>query len=87
MMWKTAVHTDAVELDGEWIVLDAEQYVVTRLNETGGFLWNLIKKGATVNMLTEALVEEYGIPREMAKHDAENFIARLQELGLIVHAA
>jgi len=86
-MWKTAVHTDAVELNGEWIVLDAEQYVITRLNETGGFLWNLIKKGATVNMLAEALVEEYGIPRETAKADAENFVARLQEIGLIVNAA
>lgn len=86
-MWKIAVHTDAVEMDGEWIVLDGERYVVTRLNETGGFLWNQIKRGATLGMLTEALSAEYGIPPERAKADIEAFVAHLREIGLIVHAA
>jgi hypothetical protein len=86
-MWKIAVHTDAVELDGEWIVLDGERYVVTRLNETGGFLWNLIKKGATLTMLTEEMAEKYGIPQETAKADIEAFIAHLKEIGLIRDAA
>lgn len=86
-MWKTTVHTDAIEMDGEWIVLDGERYVVTKLNETGGFLWNLIKKGATLGMLTEALAEEYGISPEQAKADSEAFVAHLKEIGLITDAA
>lgn len=86
-MWKTTVHTDAIEMDGEWIVLDGERYVVTKLNETGGFLWNLIKKGATLGMLTEALAEEYGISQEQAKADSEAFVAHLKEIGLITDAA
>lgn len=86
-MWKITVHTDAVEMDGEWIVLDGERYVVTKLNETGGFLWNHIKQGATIGMLTEALAETYGIPREQAKADIERFVAHLQEIGLITDVA
>lgn len=86
-MWKIMVNTDAVALDGEWVVLDAERYVVTKLNETGGFLWNLIKQGATMVMLTDALAEAYGVEPEQAAADVTAFVAHLKEAGLIRDAA
>lgn len=86
-MWKIMVNTDAVALDGEWVVLDGERYVVTKLNESGGFLWNLIKQGATFSMLTEALVEAYGVSSDQAATDVTAFVAHLKEVGLIQDAA
>lgn len=86
-MWKIMVNTDAVALDGEWVVLDAERYVVTKLNESGGFLWNLIKQGATFGMLTEALEDAYAISPEQAAADVTAFVAHLKEVGLIRDAA
>lgn len=87
MMWKTVEHTEAVEMDGEWVILDGQRYVLTKLNEVGGWIWNRLKEGATLEMLVADLTEEYEIEAGQARTDIQSFIDKMIECGLVRHAA
>ena len=76
------------EIAGDYIVIPTgETYLdfgaVISLNETGAFLWNQLKDTKTVDELASSLVSEYGIDNATATADANDFIALLNEHGLI----
>ena len=50
---------DVTKLDGEWIILNSDNFTVTRINEVGGLCWALLKEGQTVETLTQAILKEY----------------------------
>ena len=49
------------------------------LNETGAFIWNLLKEDTTVDAVASALAEKYGIDLDMAKADTEAYVNMLKE--------
>ncbi len=63
---------------------DDDRFIgLTTLNSTGVFLFRVLEHGATADELALALTEEYGIDATIARVDAERFLARLSELGII----
>ncbi len=56
---------------------------IIKLNETGAFLWELLKSERTPEELTEALLAEYDIDRETASADVETFVERLSRAELL----
>lgn len=80
-------NVEATELDGEWIILNTEQFTITKLNGAGGLCWSLLNKIQTVDTLTNSLVEEYKAvqTKEQIKQDVEEFLSNLSECGLIEH--
>jgi hypothetical protein len=86
-VYKRSMNVEALEVDREWMVLNAEKFTVTKLNEVGGLCWSLLKDAQTLDSLSEVLSEKYAISREEAKSDVELFLAELQKLGLIEHAS
>lgn len=58
------------------------QGVIT-LNETGAFIWELLKEERTPDELAEALVEEFDVEFDQAKKDVEEFLKQLKELGAL----
>ena len=76
------------EITGDYIVIPTgENYLdfgaVISLNETGAFLWNQLQNNLSIDDLTNALVEEYGIDVDTASADAEDFVSLLNKHGLI----
>lgn len=76
------------EIAGDYIVIPTgENYLdfgaVISLNETGAFLWNQLKDDKTVEELAASLSSEYGVDNATASADANDFIALLNEHGLI----
>lgn len=53
------------------------------LNETGRFLFDLLGKETSVEELTEKLLEEYDVTREVAENDVKNFVKVLSENGVL----
>lgn len=53
------------------------------LNETGGFLWEELSKGASAGDLEKALLSEYDIDENTAKCDVEKFIKSVNEAGFV----
>lgn len=54
-----------------------------KLNETGAFLWEKLQKETTLDELAEAMVEKYGIDKELATRDAQTFLTSLRSFGAL----
>ncbi len=48
------------------------------LNETGAFMFEKLCNGITREELVDETVSEYGIPKERAQKDVDNFIAKVE---------
>lgn len=78
---------EAVELDGEWIVLNTDNYTVTKLNETGGFCWSLLREAHSADSLLQAILSRYEWVSETTQQDLEVFLSDLIRCGLVKHAS
>lgn len=54
-----------------------------KLNETGKFLWELLKNDISRDALADAMVKEYGIDRTVALTDLDAFLKALEEFGAL----
>lgn len=54
-----------------------------KLNESGAFLWNVLKEGSSKEELVDKLQEEYDIDRDLAENDVESFIKILKERDML----
>jgi hypothetical protein len=79
---------DATVLDGEWIILNTDQFTITKLNDIGGHCWSLLKEVQTVDSLTHSVTEKFSTPtnEQQVKKDLEEFLAHLIQCGLIQYA-
>jgi hypothetical protein len=75
---------EATQIEDEWIILDTDQYTVTRLNDLGGFCWLKLGEAQTVDSLHMAIDQEYG--EECEKDAIDKFLADLKKCGLVRHA-
>lgn len=74
---------DLTQMDGEWMLLDADRCIVTRLNETGGRIIELLEQELTQGALASQLAVEYDITLEQAEADVAKFLLSLKEAGLL----
>lgn len=56
---------------------------IIKLNETGAFLWELLKTERSADELTEALLAEYDTDRETAAADVAAFAEKLSRAELL----
>lgn len=81
--------------DGFLIRKVASQYVVMpcnndinfngmiSLNESGAFLFNLLKENITKDDMLQAMLNEYDVSKEQALKDIDKFIKVLQDNNLL----
>ncbi len=53
------------------------------LNETGAFVWELLKQETSEENVLEAMMENYGIDRERAKKGLDSFLDKLRTVGVL----
>ena len=53
------------------------------LNSTGKTLWSCLEKGAELEDLTKALLDEYDVDEETAAKHAAAFVEKLKGLGFL----
>ena len=53
------------------------------LNDTSVFLWNLLKEDTTKDAMLEAVLKEYDVDKEIASADIDEFLAKLNEKGIL----
>lgn len=53
------------------------------LNETGAFIWDLLKEETDANAVAKALAEKYEIDMEIALRDTEAYLKMLSEVGAL----
>jgi len=71
------------ELPEETVLLDVEDKVAVRLNQTGAWLWERLEQPETVAELAVGLAFEFGIDKERALADVEAFASDLAGRSLL----
>jgi len=75
------------QVAGEHVVLpvgaDVDFNGMITLNETGATLWKRLEQEAALSDLTAALLAEYDVDEATAAATAEQFAAKLKELGFL----
>lgn len=56
---------------------------VITLNDSGKFLWELLQNDTDEATLTEELLKEYDVSREIAERDVAVFVKSLKENGIL----
>jgi hypothetical protein len=77
---------ETVQIDNEWIIMNTDEYTVTKLNELGGYCWTLLQQPQSISSLITFLSDKYEIENEINHEDLEAFLVELMEYGLVSHA-
>jgi hypothetical protein len=65
------------------VLLDVEQGICFSLNPVGLRIWELLKKGCSLEQIADELGQEFPVSRPQLVSDAREFIAALEEKQLI----
>ncbi len=76
---------EAYTVEHECLVLNAERYTITKLNEVGSICWELLREHKDARQLAEELALRFDVGQEQALADAEQFLWQLLQLELIEH--
>lgn len=75
------------DVAGQAVVLpsgdDLDLNMMIALNDTGRFLWERLEKGADIDALVAALLDEYEVSEAVARNAVVAFVAKLKENDLI----
>jgi hypothetical protein len=80
-------HYEAIDLDEEWIILNTDDYTLTKLNAIGGFCWSVLQRAHTLHSLVQTVHEKYDSVSETVEKDIEAFLADMMQCGLLMHAS
>lgn len=75
------------EVAGQIVVLpsgnDLNLNMMITLNETGKFIWNLLKQDVTESDVVSAILKEYKVDQAAAEAAVTGFIRKLNEHGFL----
>jgi hypothetical protein len=74
------------EIQGQAVVVVPARRELHQLDETATFLWLALAKESTVADLAAALCGEFEVDEATAEQDVREFLASLEEKGLVVRA-
>lgn len=77
-------NVEAIEMEGQWVLLHAEHNTITKLNETGGFVWSLLQQGEDLMQVIDAVTNRFDVNRMQAQIDVEAFLSELKQVDVIV---
>jgi hypothetical protein len=80
-------HYETIQLDEEWIILNTDDFTLTKLNAMGGFCWSALHQAHTLHSLVQTVQEKYESVSETVEKDIETFLADLMLCGLLKHAS
>ncbi|MDS0300235.1 PqqD family protein [Halogeometricum sp. S1BR25-6] len=82
----TVVATDdslSTEIDGETVILQAEEGKYFGLNDVGTFIWEAVQQPRTVEEVYEAVTAEYDVEYERCQSDVDALLSDLLEKDLV----
>ncbi|MFB5189239.1 PqqD family protein [Alicyclobacillus fastidiosus] len=81
--FKISPHLEVVEADDEWIVLNASNYTITKLNKSGGQILSLLKNPASLRGMVDHLRDQYANVDQHTESEISAFLQELLEIGLV----
>ena len=68
---------------GQTMLLDLAGGAYYTLNESGAFIWDMLKQGTTLGEIVDALEARYDAPREQIAADASTMTSELIAASLV----
>jgi hypothetical protein len=68
---------------GQTMLLDLTGGAYYTLNESGAFIWDMLKQGTTLGAIVDALEARYDAPREQIAADASTMTTELVAASLV----
>ena len=76
----------AAQSEGISVLLDLRRDIYFGLDEVGTLVWREIEAGGTAAGAAQRICAEFDATEDIARRDAEQFIAELTARGLVVRA-
>lgn len=73
-------------MDGEAVIINLLTGVYYSMDKAGGFIWDMIDGGSSMEEVIEAVVARYDVTRESAQADVERLTAELLQEKLVVES-
>lgn len=77
--------TEAIQMDGEWMILQAEHCTLTKLNEVGGAIWSHLEHPQTIESLVDLVLRDYDVTHDRALEDVMHFLESLSRIHVLDH--
>lgn len=77
---------DAVEMDGDLVMMGVEQGEYFALRDVAATIWNELGEPRTLADLTAAVAREYEVSAEDCRADVEHFVGELLDRRLVTTA-
>ncbi len=84
--WKLSQNAVFCDLDDRAAVLETTRNSYYLLEGIGKFLWLMLEQGASLDDMTDAIVREFDVERDVAAKDAEEWLQSLIDAGLAIPA-
>ncbi len=73
---------------GKWLAVTVdeaadEKNVLVALNETGAFVWEILRTESEYSDIVSKIVENYEVDEAVAKEDLDNFLRICRENGIL----
>jgi hypothetical protein len=73
---------ETISQDGA-VLLDIEQGLCFSLNPIGTRIWEMLKDGRSLDEITDALEQQFRVPRTQLLDDITGFLKQLEEMRLV----
>jgi ornithine carbamoyltransferase len=73
----------AQEVDGEMVLLDMNSENYFGLDTVGTDIWHAMQGKESLQEVLEVLLDQYEVEEDVLKKDLLDFVAKLQESGLV----
>jgi hypothetical protein len=77
---------EAIELDGETMILNPDGLTITQLSPVGSYCWSLLSGAHSADSLSSAVRSHYEETDLAVEQDISRFLHELMECGLIAAA-
>jgi hypothetical protein len=78
-----AKNIEIVEMDKEWIIMDAENYTVTKVNAVGAEIVAALMARQSIEKIIKNIQFDYRLDEQLVRADVSAFIEELKGVGLI----
>lgn len=74
------------KIKGRWTLLKNKGKEARQLNDTAGFIWELLEKKQSIEALVREVVKTYSVRKDKAKKDVEKFVGKFTKENFITQS-
>ncbi|MFC3884798.1 PqqD family protein [Bacillus songklensis] len=74
---------DIVEIDDEWIIMDTENFRVTKVTAMGAYILEEVREQKEIEAIIETIAANYDVDGNIVRADALDFLEELKGIGIL----